>query len=139
MANAFDTLEIDVRYDVDHQIVQKHYHNLITKWHPDRVASPLEKGVATKKSHILNDAYQRLLHPLHRADEVMVAKVWQVREPSSDFLAWMLEQDASSFQNEWNKLRSAFAQAVLENDSEEAGQLYGRMRYIYKHLQEGGL
>lgn len=89
--------------------------------------------MATEKSHTLNDAYQRLLHPLHRADEVMQAKAWQVQEPSSDFLSWMLDQDAASFQKEWLQLCRAFTQAVLDDHAEEAGRLYGRMRYIYPH------
>lgn len=133
--SAFDALQLSVRFDADEKDIQASYHALVAKWHPDRMVSSLEKKVAAERSKIINQAYQRLMHPLHRAEEVMQAMGWQATEPSSDFFAWVLDQDASSFKLEWASLCTLFTQAVANNHAEDASMAYGRMRYVYPRLQ----
>lgn len=135
MTEAFNILQLAVRFDVDEKELQKRYHDLMDKWHPDRMVSSIEKAVAVERSKVINQAYHRLMHPLHRAEEVMQAKKWVVIDPSSDFFAWVLDQDRESFEAAWQALCMAFTQAVLDEHAENAGTAYGRMRYVFPRLQ----
>lgn len=134
-SNAFSVLGLPVRYDLNEHDLQARYHSEMALWHPDRATTSIEKAVATQRSRILNEAYQRLMHPIHRGDEIMKAKSWKTTPPEPIFFGWVLDQDHASFQSEWNKLAKEFEKAVADNDQTNASSLYGRMCYIWPRLE----
>lgn len=135
MSNAFELLSLPVHYNIKDEDIQARYHAEVMMWHPDRASSAIEKKIAGKRSQALNEAYQRLMHPLHRAQEVMRAQGWEATPPDSNFFEWVLDQNKETFQKEWCVLSDAFAQAIQLEDQENASLLYGRMCYIYPRLQ----
>lgn len=134
ITSAFHILQLPVSYALAHELIQAQYHKAVIMWHPDRTPTMIEKSIATQRSRQLNEAYQRLTHPLFRAEEVMRANKWEAIPAGADFLMWILDQDLASFQHKWEDLKESFSQAVQQNNQEQACILYGQMVYVWPRL-----
>lgn len=66
--DAYDTLGIEPRFDVDEAAVQRAWLRAAARCHPDRAADPAE---AVRRTALLNDARAALLDPERRAETLL--------------------------------------------------------------------
>jgi molecular chaperone HscB len=75
-ATYFEFLELPEKLDIDLKDLEKRFHALSRKWHPDRFAraGPEEQQRALDASALLNDAYRTLRDPVARTEYLLSLK-----------------------------------------------------------------
>ena len=74
--NYFEFLELPEKLTIDARDLEKRFHALSRKWHPDRFAraTPDQQQRALDSSALLNDAYRTLRQPVSRAEYFLSLK-----------------------------------------------------------------
>ena len=65
MMNHFFNLNLEVKYDLDFDLLEKNYLELQQQYHPDKSLSDLEKSIA------INESYKILNNPILRAEHLL--------------------------------------------------------------------
>lgn len=63
--NHFFNLNLEVKYDLDFDLLEKNYLELQQQYHPDKSLSDLEKSIA------INESYKILNNPILRAEHLL--------------------------------------------------------------------
>src|SRR3954468_15499447 len=71
--NYFEVFELPQRLAIDSKILEKKFHELSRKYHPDyfTTAPAEEKSRALRMTALLNDAYRTLRHPTRRVEYLL--------------------------------------------------------------------
>lgn len=69
--NPFELLGLPVSYDIDEKALRASMLSQASKHHPDRFSDPLDQVDAASRLAVINQAYDRLRHPLSRAQAVL--------------------------------------------------------------------
>ena len=73
--NYFALFRLPLCYEVDFQLLQNRYHQLQSRFHPDRFATiPHEQAYAVRYSAHINEAFTTLMDPLQRAEYLLRLK-----------------------------------------------------------------
>lgn len=67
VSNAFETLGVPARFDLDEADLQKRFIRLSSEHHPDRYTDPLDQADAAERAAAVNEAYRLLRDPESRA------------------------------------------------------------------------
>lgn len=72
----FQIFNLPIRFQIDLKQLEKHYFDVQKRIHPDRFASASEgeKRIAQQWTTMINDAYQKLLDPVKRAELICALK-----------------------------------------------------------------
>lgn len=132
--NAFSFFNVPIQYDVDVNQLKQTYYAIMQDCHPDRFSNPIEKKLAHDKSQKANELYHKLLNPIKRAEEIMLAYGWATLSPGPDFFNWFIDQDSETLKNYWPDLEKDFANAVNNSDKNAAEKAYSHMVYIKNHV-----
>ncbi len=76
MSNAFDTFNLEIKFNLDLGDLDQRYRAVLALVHPDRFIGKTEpeRRAAADQAIRLNEAYQRLKNPLYRAEDFLEAK-----------------------------------------------------------------
>lgn len=160
----FQLFGLPESYEVDTAILMQRYRELQHSTHPDRFASASEQEqrLSVQLAAHINEAYQTLKHPLHRARYLLeqrgIDPVRQAPALDSDFLMEQMElrERIDSLGNQTdgltalidvrdglvNRLRDLqqqFARLISSHDSEETGLAhadFNKMQFLYRLLDE---
>lgn len=159
--DAFDTMGVEPRFDVDDRELERRHRELSRALHPDRYAGKpaAERRMALGKAIEVNDAFRVLCDPIRRAEALARRSGLAVGEttepkPPPDLLMEMMEAREELSDAHRNKdltrvtamgkamqsrqaetidrLRRAFA----ETDHDRVLPLLGELRYIRRFLEE---
>lgn len=158
-ANAFERLGFEVSFDVDQELVSQNYFKAQRLLHPDRFVGShkTERTYSAQHAAAMNDAYETLISPIKRAQEMLriagfvqpnieqqtlddqelLLEVIELREQlldadSGEQLNELKGQVEVLFDDNNITLSKAFAKA----DYEEAAKLLNRLRYLNKIRSE---
>lgn len=158
----FSLFSLPARFDVDSALLEKNYHALQSKIHPDKFAhlAETERRLAMQRSTFVNEAFQTLRKPLSRARYVLKLHGVDTQEETNtamplDFLMQQMEwrealesalaaRDldaiealASQIQSENRALLHQLATALdVENDYQQAAGLVRKCRFLEKLAEE---
>ncbi len=80
MSNSFQVFDLDVRFTIDLDDLDHKYRLIQALVHPDRFVhkTEAERRAAADQAIKINEAYQRLKNPIHRAEDFLKAKGYDV-------------------------------------------------------------
>ena len=81
----FELFDIETRYDIDLQLLEKQYLHLQKQYHPDNALSELEKREMLRFSMLINDAYKIVLHPVKRIEYMLKESGHSISDENSRY------------------------------------------------------
>ena len=153
----FDLLSLDESLNIEPEILEKHYLNLQSKYHPDRYKSDHQKSEAANVSQVLNKAYQTLkddfqrrayllsLHGVSIVDEKV--KFNTSEEILSEIFELRSKIEDNNNQNELSEFKSfalkaytdmisKFDHLYLENNHIDCGHFLASALFYQKLIEE---
>ncbi len=160
--NYFEVFGLPEQYSIDLSRLKVCYRELQKEFHPDRYASGSKSEIrlALQYSTYINEAYERLISPLKRAEYLLFRKGVeqdQAKTMSSDAgflmqqIAWReslgdvrqasdpdaaLETLSDQISHEQLQMQQAFEKSYLQLDMETALAALDKMRFVEKLQQE---
>lgn len=121
--NAFETLGLEPRFDIDGGLLAERHRMLSGKLHPDRYSgrSASERRMALDRAIQVNEAYRQLRDPVRRAESLLSAKgveVGEQKEPKASPALLM----------EMMEVRESLDEARRQKDLDRVGALSDEMR-----------
>ncbi|MBL4692582.1 MAG: Fe-S protein assembly co-chaperone HscB [Magnetovibrio sp.] len=155
----FQRLGLEVGFDVDVAALDQLYFDLQRQLHPDSFATKTvkEKALSQQQATALNDAYETLKDPLHRADymvhllavdglpkaantvhdQAVLMEAMEMRERLESIETMAdLKALAKATKADTNKVISGLSEAFHDGDIETACKLTTRFKYLQKMLGE---
>lgn len=159
MHNLFDILNLPTAFELSPKDLEQRYFAAQRQWHPDRfIGRPEEERAgAAQRSMLINDAYDTLKNPLHRArhllelhgvfvDEeshaavppTLLMAMMELRERIHDAAAdgMALRALTEEIKQQAADCRAALASAFRAVDYAAAGQEVLRLSYLGKAAEE---
>ena len=121
--NAFETLGLEPRFDLDEKRLAERHRALSGKLHPDRYSGrpASERRMALDRAIQVNEAYRQLRDPVRRAEALLKAKgvpVGELKEP----------QASPALLMEMMEVRESLDEARQKKDLDRVGVLGDEMR-----------
>jgi molecular chaperone HscB len=158
----FEIFAFPVEWNVDLSELNRRYLSLQQEFHPDRYAkkSDLEQRLAVQTTALINQAFETLKSPVHRAqymlklsgvladepsqttsDGVFLMQQIELREalasiPSSDEPWDALDTLESSIRLSYHNLQADFDNSFSAGHFDEANKLVAKMQYFSKLLDQ---
>lgn len=129
--NFFDLLQVPQAFRLDPAQLDRHYLELQTRVHPDKVAhlSDAERRLSLQWATLANEAYQTLKQPLDRARYLLRLQGIETREEDNT----AMPTDFLMEQIEW---REELQAAAADRDSAALDQMAARLRAKMNDLFE---
>ena len=159
--NYFSLLGLPENFFIDSEMLEKKYHALAMRFHPDKTAmqSAFEQKQSVMMAATINQAYQILKNPIDRAAYLLTQRGLDVDAPEHTQFApeFLMQQmswrerllDAKSTQNqvelnalkdeiehEQNQLNQTLNQLFIQEDWQNAAQMVRQGRFFNKIHQE---
>ncbi|MFN7039181.1 MAG: Fe-S protein assembly co-chaperone HscB [Alphaproteobacteria bacterium] len=131
--NYFSIFGLPIKYDLDYDILNKKYFELLKNFHPDNSINSTneEKLQTTKASMLINDAYQTLKDPLKRIEYLLKLQNINITEDGQVKASFELLNDIMEYREELEEAQDKSVFEKLENkaysqieDSKENFQKY---------------
>ena len=155
--NYFSLFDLDERFDIDVATLEQKLLEKISKTHPDKFlfGSKEEVELATKKTALLNEAYQILSDPIKRAKYILIKHSYlndeqDLKMPQKLLIESMGKMDAlqlsESYQDVLKLLDNALQEKLeklkeiqyyfIENNYQKSLEIYVELKFITRFLSE---
>ncbi len=153
----FARLGLARNFEIDREVLDRQYFGFQRRLHPDRfvMRSPKERALSQQQATAVNEAYEVLRDPLHRADYLLsllghvhgehdstkdpalLMEMLERREELDDATdASKIEQLAAHAESDVLACQCAVATAFAADKLDEAEQLVSRLKYLVRLAEE---